>query len=203
MNSIRSSKTAYTRRSASVTRRDHTLPPIGFNGSGLPIPSYGSRITASIRSSTRSAAFRLVSGQYRKSSRHSSWSTALRLRFATSIFYAPIAHCHGECERRGLSAATFRCWRWNLESKCRPQFIQICRLRASLASALKGSKQPCGVGWRPQEIRRLPQAGQLVSRNERHILMPTTLNHRDIARILYGVQDFSQVLARMAVTDGN
>ena len=33
--------------------------------------------------------------------------------------------------------------------------------------------------------------------------MPTTLNHRDITRILYIVQNFSQVLASMAVADGN
>jgi hypothetical protein len=125
------------------------------------------------------------------------------LRFVTSHFYAPIAHGHGACERRILSAATFCRWRWNLESKCRPQFIQICRLRASLPSSFKGSKQAPGVGWRPQEIRRFPQAGQLVSRNERHILMATTLDDRDITRILNTVQDFSQVLASVAVADGN
>ena len=50
-----------------------------FNGSGLPIPSNGSRMTASTSSSIHSATLRSVFAQYSRSSRNFGWKTASRL----------------------------------------------------------------------------------------------------------------------------
>ena len=49
-----------------------------FSGSGLPMPSNGSRRMASIKSITRMASLRSVSTQKRRSSMNSGWKTAAR-----------------------------------------------------------------------------------------------------------------------------
>lgn len=60
-------------------RRDQHPARRYRSGSGLPSPCKGSRITASTKSSTRSAVFRSALTQNCKSSRNSGWKIAARL----------------------------------------------------------------------------------------------------------------------------
>src|SRR5262245_14308036 len=79
--------TRYTIGSSCVSRRDQVFGARYFNGSGLPSPSNGSRMIASMRSNSRRATLRSVSTQYRRSSRNSGWNTASARAFLALLFF--------------------------------------------------------------------------------------------------------------------
>src|SRR5207249_448504 len=65
-------------RCSAVSLRLHTLGPRCLSGSGFPIPSNGSCITASTISRVRRAMRGLVSTHHARSSRNSTWKTETR-----------------------------------------------------------------------------------------------------------------------------
>src|SRR5215470_6369716 len=131
---MRSSLTKYTMRCSCVSRRDQVFGARYFNGSGLPTPSNGSRMIASMRSNAREATLRSVSTQYRRSSRNSGWNTASARSFLALLFF--------------------------IQTEVLPQFFQRLGFERSRLGAAQRFEQTLGVLRRAQQMRGLQQAGQ-------------------------------------------
>src|SRR5574341_1389494 len=170
---MRSSLTRYTRRCSCVSRRDHVFGARYFNGSGLPIPSNGSRIIALMRSNARRATLRSVGAQYRKSSRNSGWNTASR-SFLILLFF--------------------------IQAEVPPQFFQRLWLHGSGLSAAERRQQTLGVLRRPQQMRGLQQTGQFRNRHQRDVVVAAAADDDYFSVLGHLFEERSQVFTSVTVS---
>jgi hypothetical protein len=88
-----------------------------------------------------------------------------------------------------------------VQSELPPQSAEVGGLAPASARPGQGSEEPGGILGRPEQVRRLAQAGEFVGRDEGHIFVAPAVDQGGLAGAFDLVPQGGEVLACAAIAD--